>query len=666
MKAPGPADHGYVLIDRRSARAHAEHDLAAAVRSLEGQGWRQVGAVEDLTIWVGPRSRLRVTQVGRRHLLIGDWRAAREAVHQSLAAVIARSQGPTALAHAVVGQGWGRYVLAWRADDGRLGLLRDPTGALDCAWWRRDGAILAVHEPHRALDPVLPTDLAIDWDALKAISEAPELLGDRLALTGLTAVLPGTADLIGEASQTVAAWTPIDFCRLGMVWDDRPDAMVEVVDHTLEALVRPHRRLVGEISGGLDSAIASASLKTCGAAARTTFMNFHGDRPEGDERAYARAVAETLGVGLEEVQKPVEALTVAQLVPLGDSLRPSLQGVDVTYDAAVAARMRRLKATALVTGQGGDAVFFQAPDPAVAADRYQREGLSALSPTFLAEVGRWTRHSAWTVLALAVNGRRASPEADGGRRHPWLEPIADLPPAKARQLTQYVNAQLFWGDCLRARAGDLVQPFLSQPVVEHCLAIPADRLVAGVRDRGLARRAFAARLPRTIVDRRGKGDLSHFYGQITRASLPTLKPLLLEGLLARHGLVDGGALEAELAEAQLVWRTGYNRLLVAAVLEVWARSWQMRIADIRRSQISLKPVQNADMQVPEIGRTDEDMTFTAVGHQRGFPVGPIEGAEEHVGAGGIEIALDQKDGRAKGFEPIEGTVIDIGLRPGDH
>ena len=111
---------------------------------------------------------------------------------------------------------------------------------------------------------------------------------------------------------------------------------------------------------------------------------------------------------------------------------------------------------------GRDAVFFQAPDPAVAADRFRREGPPSLSPASLAAVGRWTRHSAGTVLGCALGLRATWPRPASGRRHPWLEDIEDLPPAKSRQLRQFVNAQLFWGDCLHARAGDLLHPLLSQ------------------------------------------------------------------------------------------------------------------------------------------------------------------------------------------------------------
>ncbi|MFN3668448.1 MAG: asparagine synthase-related protein [Brevundimonas sp.] len=612
MTAAGPADHGYLILDRRGLGQAPIPAVEAAFAALVGQGWRASPEVEGLQILLGPRARLKVRQVGRRHLLIGDWGGASAPPLSTLVAVNARAGD---LAQAVVGAGWGRYILAWRDAAGDLALLRDPTGALDCVWWRCGGAVLAASEPPRAVDPLLPADLAIDWTVLREIAEAPELLGDRLALTGLNAVNPGTLALISRAAASVPVWRPSAFCSSRTGWDESRGGLVEVVDATVATLTDRHRRVVAELSGGLDSAVVASSLAATGGAGRARFLNFYGDWREGDERPWAEAVAGRLELDLTTVRKPVEGISLRQLRPLGESVRPALQGVDVTYDAQVAARMRRSRATALVTGQGGDAVFFQAPDPAVAADRFRRDGLAGLSPAFLAAVGRWTRHSAWTVLGVALGLRTSGPRPAAGRRHPWLEDIEDLPPAKAGQLRQFVNAQLFWGDCLRARAGDLLHPLLSQPVAEHCLAIPADRLIAGVRDRGLARQAFAERLPPRLIERRSKGDLSCFYGHVTRASLATLKPLLLDGLQVDQGLLDGKTLERDLREDRLIVGPGYNRLLVGAVLEVWAQHWEARIADVRRARAAA--ALSAAPAPPPSNGTDLEGSQASCGSEQG-------------------------------------------------
>jgi asparagine synthase (glutamine-hydrolysing) len=583
-------DRAWLLIDRRQASADDTHALEAALSSLTGAGWRCALQVDGLEVWLGARADVEVRQVHRRHILIGRWIG-----DPPLAALIGVSRSPAAIARAAVGGGSGRYVLAWREEDGRLALLRDPGGALDCVWWRFGGLRLASDQPPRAADGLLPVDLAIDWEVLGEIAESPGLLSDRLALRGLHTVTPGDVVLIDRAHQIEAIWRPADFYRPSVGWDDRPGALRDVVDEAVREAVRPHDRVFGEISGGLDSAIVSSSLAATGERDRARFINYYGDWSEGDERVYAFAAAAKAGLPLQAARKPVAAVTAALLEPLGWGIRPALHGVDVAYDRDVARRMARRKATALLTGQGGDAVFFQAPDPQIVIDRRRRERLAGFRPGYWAEVGRWTRHSAWTIAGLALNPPRRP--AGRTRRHAWLADTDDMPPAKYGQILRLANCQLFWGDCLRARTADLLHPLLTQPVMEHCLSIPADRLALGVRDRGLARQAFADRLPASIRDRRDKGDLSQFYGHVVQRSLPEIRTLLLEGLLASHRLLDPVELDRDLTPERLTWSQTSNRHLLHAVLEVWARSWTERIEARRWAQISTEPVEDVRIKV---------------------------------------------------------------------
>ena len=573
-----PADGGYLILDRRSDDPRASVLATRVERRLIASGWARALDVDTLTVWLGPRSRLKAVQVHRRHILIGDWRRKGEA----LSAIIGGARSASRIAERAVSGGWGDYVAVWKTDADELAILRTPAGALDAVWWRRDGVVFAAHEPPECLDEFLPAELEIDWHTLADIATSMELLGDRLALSGLSAVAPGTLTTIGDDVANIPVWRPKDFYRPGGGWDDDPRSLARVIDEVVAALTGEHDHILAEVSGGLDSAIVAASFVATGRRDRASYVNFHDDRPEGDEGRYAQAAAERLGLTLERVHKPVCAVTAEDFAPLGLGVRPALHGLDATYDRWTADRATASAATALLTGQGGDAVFFQAPDPYVVVDRVDRLGLAGFSPGYVSDVARWTRHSAWTVADLALHRRRPRP-MPSARIHPWLEGVERLPPAKAAQIRRFVNAQLFWGDCSRARAAVLLHPLLSQPVVEHCLAIPADILTQGPRDRGLARLAFADRLPSAIIDRRDKGDLSAFYGHVVRASAQTLRDLLLTGLLAEHGLLDSAQVDAELDEARLIRDPASNRFLILAVLEVWARRWEARISGRRGS-----------------------------------------------------------------------------------
>lgn len=565
-----PSDHGYMVI-QSGASGPADRAVLAAGRSgLERAGWRSALAIDDLEVFVGPHRAPRVRQVHLRCILIGDYRPHR----QALSALIGGSRSPRELARAAVGGGWGRYILVWRTDAGELAVLRDPGGAVDCLVWGRGGLTLAADQPPPEADVLLPDDLAIDWERLGEIAGQPGLASDQPPLLGLTAVAPGEYALLKGAPVRDAVWTPAGIWRTRRS-DPSPEALRSVVDAAVAAETARHERMVGEMSGGLDSAVVSSSLAACGGAGRARFVNYYGDWAEGDERAYAEANARLSGLALEVVRKPVAPITPALLEPLGQGLRPALHGVDAAYDRDMADRLTAAGATGLLTGQGGDAVFFQAPDPRVTVDRRRRRGWKGFEPAYWAEVGRWTRHSAWTVARLALAPRRAVPGND--RRHPWLEECDDLPPGKRGQILRLANCQLFRGDCLRARAADLIHPLLSQPVMEHVLAVPSDLLLAGVRDRGLARLAFADRLPDLITGRRDKGDLSAFYGHVVLSSLSALRPFLQEGRLSEHGILDRDGLGRDLQPDRLMWAADGNQPLLLAVLETWARQWEDRI-----------------------------------------------------------------------------------------
>lgn len=137
------------------------------------------------------------------------------------------------------------------------------------------------------------------------------------------------------------------------------------------------------------------------------------------------------------------------------------------------------------------------------------------------------------------------------------------------------------GPTVRGACADLRHPLLSQPVMEFCLGIPTLRLTRGGRDRGLARDAFAARLPAFVAARRSKGRLSAHYGRMIAAALPGLRDLLLKGRLVDLGVLDPIKVDAALRAEALMWRGGYGAIVQAALAELWLRAWEGRLKRLR-------------------------------------------------------------------------------------
>ncbi|MET3836053.1 hypothetical protein ABIB58_001394 [Brevundimonas sp. UYEF29] len=262
--------------------------------------------------------------------------------------------------------------------------------------------------------------------------------------------------------------------------------------------------------------------------------------------------------------------------------------MDPVNDGIAAERLEALGIETVLTGKGGDAVFFQAFGEEVFADLRQRRGLRALVSSTLPAVARWEGRSIFSVVA----GRRArpsdpqagflAPDAPTLAPHPWLEAAPTIGPAKRLQIVGMLDGAGFSAASLQTRVADIRHPLLSQPVMEACLALPADVLTLG-RDRGLARLAFAARLTPQIATRRSKGDLTAYYGRLIARSLDVLRPWLLDGELVGRGLIDRRRADQALSAEQLIWRGGYRDIMVAATMESWLRTWRSRLETLGRS-----------------------------------------------------------------------------------
>ena len=93
-----PSDRGYMVIqsDRLDPVDQAVFD--AARRGLGQAGWRSVLALDGLEVFVGPGRALRVRQIHRCCILIGEYRP-----HgQALSALVGGSRTPREVARAAV------------------------------------------------------------------------------------------------------------------------------------------------------------------------------------------------------------------------------------------------------------------------------------------------------------------------------------------------------------------------------------------------------------------------------------------------------------------------------------------------------------------------------------------------------------------------------------
>ena len=457
---------------------------------------------------------------------------------------------------------WGRYVVLFLGEDGAIrSVFRDPSGALPAhAWCARGLQVVASDTPDWLAVAVRPP-VDLDWDRVRQLVEAPFELGAPWPLKGLQSVAPGELRVLGSSSEQVwsaeaiAASDPLSAADSRRMLRQRLDVCVGALAGRRETGI--------EISGGLDSAIVAAAAAEVRVPVKLA-LNLRAGETETDERRFARHVAERWGLPLQERRRRDRAWTAEAFEATAGDPLPSQNGRDLANDAAVAQACREAGVEVLLTGKGGDALFFQAHTPFAFADLWWDRPLRAPFSRQLPGVARWTRTSTWSLLRTAIRSRLEG-RCDG-----------DLPPGKRLHLAALQSGIAYYSACRRGDVVDLAHPLMAQPLVEWALRTPIPTLVPAGRERGLAREVFTDRLPASVASRRGKGDYAGCFNRLAARNLPFLRDYLLGGRLAAEGVIDRGAMELRLQPETLCWRGGAAEILAAVSVEAWVRRWEAR------------------------------------------------------------------------------------------
>lgn len=581
----------FIVLAWRPDAASGALAMRAALAADEA--WRLAVDASEMAVFLSRDRPLPLLRLpGLTGVVIGSVFDTREAqAGRGQVADLARlcGGGAVRLCRRLIEDAWGSYVAVLPDGDGAPNIFRDPLGGLECLTWRRDGVYVVASRLDLAA-PHAPRDLSIDWAAVGALLRQKILSSAIVPLVGVHGVDPGV--LRAADGRQLRMWRPAEFARRRAARARvQPEALASVVDGCVAAWAMGRTGVLCEISGGLDSAIVLAGLGRAQAPV-VGALNHYWSEPEADERVFARAVAQDAGIDLTEQAHGLLYLDAVKLSKVADAARPSFSAADPNYDADMATRLAELGADSLFTGQGGDAVFYQMAPAALAADLLLGVPSGRSRGRSLALLAHRTRRTVWSLLSEAVKARVAPISApplvsflteaaaipQPGDHHPWLCDLAGVSPAKRVQIRALTNNQSMFGDSLRGRAGRLIQPLMSQPVVELCLSIPAPLLAIGQTDRPFARAAYDGRIARCVLDRRWKGDLSVFFAQSMAVSLPFLRPFLMEGRLAEQGLIDPARLEPILHRDELIWFDHSGELTAAAILEAWVRHWEARLA----------------------------------------------------------------------------------------
>lgn len=484
---------------------------------------------------------------------------------------------------------WGRYIGLEAGPNGGYRLFRDPTAALPC-YFAHQGALTVAFSNLEDFRVLFPAPLSVNWHHLSRFLCADRTISADTGFMEVTQVLGGEC-VTGREDRSTRSffWSPAEVYERGTI--EAPGEAAAQLANTARCCVQSwaacYDTLVHQLSGGLDSAI----VLSCFPAERPDVicLNTRTATFESDEAELARLAAKLHRRELIEVSENWSSQPLERMLRSAHIASPLQVIARAESDSLRECLVEERGVQALFTGQGGDHLFQRRLDPVVASEFVQLHGLKPRLLSVIEENARMSGHSVWTVARACMQHgilhRRWEPYpdftlsallTDTGRdladraapEHPWLSERGRLPIAKHKQLYDVVDCQALYAAA--HSPVEWVHPLLSQPLIECCLRIPTYVLSLGGVDRGLARKAFADVLPPQILQRQTKGRYTSYWHKLVTTNLPFIREMLLDGELARAGVLSRSKTEAALSGAALLRGTHLLPLIQAIFAEAWA------------------------------------------------------------------------------------------------
>jgi asparagine synthase (glutamine-hydrolysing) len=493
---------------------------------------------------------------------------------------------------------WGRYVAFIRdAETATTWIVRDPTGDLDCMTTEHRGVqiFFSMMEDCPPLDHL---SFSLNWDFLAAVIAVRQSWQSyQTGLREVSRVLSGEClelRLDGSVSR-MFYWHPFDIIA-GERIDDAGRAASLLHDTTIacvHAWASCYDRILNFLSGGLDSSIIAGCLKTV--ASKPLVTNFHTFYSAGsgsDERHYARAVAELAGMPLLEYELDTD-VNLQEIYSIPRTVEPVSTFIELGVLAKRRSICRQLGIGGIFDGSGGDQLFFQNGSqyacPDYIFDRGLRPGLfrTALDAAYMEGNVVWSlllhglrdafsRRPLASLLDRSIASDMLT--ADARARvaeqrlfvHPWFTSPRRVPPGKCWQVQGLVMPNGMSNSFADLAGPEEIHPLLSQPLLELCLRTPTYVLASGGVDRALARRAFAAEVPRQILQRRVKGEVHLFPKVLYAKNRAFVREILLSGMLVSERILDRQRIEHALNGApDASEHASPTGLLLLASAEAW-------------------------------------------------------------------------------------------------
>ena len=501
---------------------------------------------------------------------------------------------------------WGNY-LAILCDERRcsISVIKDPTGPMPCFSTSLHGLTVLFSCVFDCLNLgafSFTANPAYLRDRVSGRHETP-----RDALNEVSPLYGGECLHFDFRTRPMTRTTRLHWHPLRLAYDtnpiERPDQAAAMLRATVRACTRSlaaaHDTVLLRLSGGLDSSIICACLADTPSRPTVTCYTYYDPHGPADERPWARLAAAPSA--FEHVEYPFDprAIDLRQR----PTLLPSVYVASILEHLGRSALERQLAAgrgaTAVFSGDGGDSGFCSDSIALALVEYLKRHGPHPNALRLAAQISLYTQRSTWQVLANSLRrwrrGQTPADQQEGKESisrlahpdlrsqttigpapvHPWFRDCGETPWAVMRRLGSLPNPMPYYdlSANLDTEMPEIIAPLYAQPAVELFLRIPLYVHFFDGKDRGLARRAFAGAVPAPILQRLWKDRAPGFLEEIVNRNRKALREILLDGVLAKTGLLDRPATEQALSLMPSKSLAVPAELFSHLDTEFWARQW---------------------------------------------------------------------------------------------
>jgi asparagine synthase (glutamine-hydrolysing) len=390
---------------------------------------------------------------------------------------------------------------------------------------------------------------------------------------------------------------------------DYPEEFLTLLDKGVKAAAEAPGPVWCELSGGLDSSTVMCMAARAEAVNLGAFSIVYKQYAQADEAKWIRLV-------LERFPVPWHILDGDSSLPYSEvpdrfCAQPGLHMVDWAGRRVYEEMAADHGVAAVLTGQGGDAVFYGiGAEPFHLADLARTLRFRQL----FAEMERWRSHDRerrsrlyWLLkyvmrpLLCRLRGRPVLP-AWHREPSPWIRPEyvrkmalrergmgQATPGAGTVERASFLERlSVVCGQVAEInqipRSFEFRHPLLYRPLVEFMLCLPWDEKFDPAGDRTLQRRALAGVLPEPVRQRRTKTIYDQPCYEGLRQGRSFVRLLTEDPLVARRGIVEPALWAEAVAQARMGRAHSLPQFEAVAALEIWLR----QLEDLKEGRLKME------------------------------------------------------------------------------